>query len=83
LECDVDFAREFLALRMTVASPGSLDEAIGHGTVRYGTRRAIVTGDLERRPPIHRRRRTDAVVIRCERVRRGFTDGERFGSVPR
>jgi glutamate-5-semialdehyde dehydrogenase len=72
-----DFAREFLALRMTIAVAGSLDEAIGHVN-RFGSghTEAIVTGDLD----TARRFTSDvdaAVVIVNASTR--FTDGERFG----
>ena len=72
-----DFAREFLALRMTVAVAGSLDEAIGHVN-RFGSghTEAIVTGDLDAA-----RRFTgavDAAVVIVNASTR-FTDGERFG----
>jgi glutamate-5-semialdehyde dehydrogenase len=74
---DDDFAREFLALRMTVAVAGSLEEAIGHVN-RFGSghTEAIVTGDLDAA-----RRFTgavDAAVVIVNASTR-FTDGERFG----
>ena len=74
---DDDFAREFLALRMTVAVAASLDEAIGHVN-RFGSghTEAIVTGDLDAA-----RRFTgavDAAVVIVNASTR-FTDGERFG----
>ena len=74
---DDDFAREFLALRVTVAVAGSLDEAIAHVN-RFGSghTEAIVTGDLEAA-----RRFTgevDAAVVIVNASTR-FTDGERFG----
>ena len=74
---DDDFAREFLALRMTVAVAGSLDEAIGHVN-RFGSghTEAIVTRDLDAA-----RRFTgdvDAAVVIVNASTR-FTDGERFG----
>ena len=74
---DDDFAREFLALRMTVAVAGSLDEAIAHVN-RFGSghTEAIVTGDLDAA-----RRFTgavDAAVVIVNASTR-FTDGERFG----
>jgi glutamate-5-semialdehyde dehydrogenase len=74
---DDDFAREFLALRMTVAVAGSLDEAIDHVN-RFGSghTEAIVTGDLDAA-----RRFTgavDAAVVIVNASTR-FTDGERFG----
>ena len=74
---DDDFAREFLALRMTVAVAGSLDDAIGHVN-RFGSghTEAIVTRDLDAA-----RRFTgdvDAAVVIVNASTR-FTDGERFG----
>ena len=74
---DDDFAREFLALRVTVAVAGSLDEAIAHVN-RFGSghTEAIVTGDLDAA-----RRFTgevDAAVVIVNASTR-FTDGERFG----
>ena len=74
---DDDFPREFLALRMTVAVAGSLDEAIVHVN-RFGSghTEAIVTGDLDAA-----RRFTgavDAAVVIVNASTR-FTDGERFG----
>ena len=74
---DDDFAREFLALRMTVAVAGSVDDAIGHVN-RFGSghTEAIVTRDLD----TARRFTGDveaAVVIVNASTR--FTDGERFG----
>jgi glutamate-5-semialdehyde dehydrogenase len=74
---DDDYAREFLALRMTVAVAGSLDDAIGHVN-RFGSghTEAIVTRDLAAA-----RRFTgdvDAAVVTVNASTR-FTDGERFG----
>jgi glutamate-5-semialdehyde dehydrogenase len=74
---DDDYAREFLALRMTVAVAGSLDDAIGHVN-RFGSghTEAIVTRDLDAA-----RRFTgdvDAAVVTVNASTR-FTDGERFG----
>jgi glutamate-5-semialdehyde dehydrogenase len=74
---DDDFAREFLALRMTVAVAGSLDDAIGHVN-RFGSghTEAIVTRDLDAA-----RRFTgdvDAAVVIVNASTR-FTDGGRFG----
>jgi len=74
---DDDFAREFLALRVTVAVAGSLDEAIAHVN-RFGSghTEAIVTGALDAA-----RRFTgevDAAVVIVNASTR-FTDGERFG----
>jgi glutamate-5-semialdehyde dehydrogenase len=74
---DDDFAREFLALRMTVAVVGTIDDAIGHVN-RFGSghTEAIVTRDLDAA-----RRFTgdvDAAVVIVNASTR-FTDGERFG----
>jgi glutamate-5-semialdehyde dehydrogenase len=72
-----DFAREFLALKMSVAVVPSLDTAIEHvNTYGSGHTEAIVTEDLGAA-----RRFTDevdsGVVIVNASTR--FTDGERFG----
>jgi glutamate-5-semialdehyde dehydrogenase len=72
-----DFAREFLALKMSVAIVGSLDDAIAHIN-RFGSghTEAIVTRDLDAA-----RRFTgdvDAAVVIVNASTR-FTDGERFG----
>jgi glutamate-5-semialdehyde dehydrogenase len=74
---DDDFAREFLALRMTVAVAGSLDEAIGHVN-RFGSghTEAIVTGDLDAARRFSGA--VDAAVVIVNASTR-FTDGERFG----
>jgi glutamate-5-semialdehyde dehydrogenase len=74
---DDDFAREFLALEMTVAVVADLDAAIEHVN-RFGTghTEAIVTRDVE----AARRfvREVDAGVVMVN-VSTRFTDGERFG----
>jgi glutamate-5-semialdehyde dehydrogenase len=74
---DDDFAREFLALEMTVAVVADLDAAIAHVN-RFGTghTEAIVTRDVE----AARRfvREVDAGVVMVN-VSTRFTDGERFG----
>ena len=74
---DDDFAREFLALRMTVAVAGSLDAAIDHIN-RFGSghTEAIVTRDLEAARRFTRE--VDAAVVIVNASTR-FTDGERFG----
>jgi glutamate-5-semialdehyde dehydrogenase len=74
---DDDFAREFLALKMSVAVAASLDDAIAHVN-RFGSghTEAIVTRDLDAA-----RRFTgdvDAAVVIVNASTR-FTDGERFG----
>ena len=74
---DDDFAREFLALRMTVAVAGSIDDAIGHVN-RFGSghTEAIVTRDLDAARRFTRD--VDAAVVIVNASTR-FTDGERFG----
>jgi len=74
---DDDFAREFLALRMTVAVVGSLDEGIAHVN-RFGSghTEAIVTGDLDAARSFTGA--VDAAVVIVNASTR-FTDGERFG----
>jgi glutamate-5-semialdehyde dehydrogenase len=74
---DDDFAREFLALRMTVAVAGSIDDAIGHVN-RFGSghTEAIVTRDLGAARRFTRD--VDAAVVIVNASTR-FTDGERFG----
>jgi glutamate-5-semialdehyde dehydrogenase len=74
---DDDFAREFLALKMSIAVAGSLDAAVAHVN-RFGSghTEAIVTRDLDAA-----RRFTgdvDAAVVVVNASTR-FTDGERFG----
>jgi glutamate-5-semialdehyde dehydrogenase len=74
---DDDFGREFLALKMSVAVAGSLDDAVAHIN-RFGSghTEAIVTRDLDAA-----RRFTgdvDAAVVIVNASTR-FTDGERFG----
>jgi glutamate-5-semialdehyde dehydrogenase len=74
---DDDFAREFLALRMTVAVVPSLDAAIAHIN-RFGTQHseAIVTRDVDTARRFTRE--VDAGVVLVNASTR-FTDGERFG----
>ena len=74
---DDDFAREFLALRMSVAVEGSIDDAIGHVN-RFGSghTEAIVTRDLDAARRFTRE--VDAAVVIVNASTR-FTDGERFG----
>ena len=74
---DDDFAREFLAMKISIAVVDSLDAAIGHVN-RFGSghTEAIVTRDLDAA-----RRFTgdvDAAVVIVNASTR-FTDGERFG----
>jgi glutamate-5-semialdehyde dehydrogenase len=74
---DDDFAREFLALKMSVAVVASLDDAIAHVN-RFGSghTEAIVTRDLDTARRFTRE--ADAAVIIVNASTR-FTDGERFG----
>jgi glutamate-5-semialdehyde dehydrogenase len=74
---DDDFGREFLALKMTVAVVGSLDDAVAHIN-RFGSghTEAIVTRDLD--TARHFTRNVDAAVVIVNASTR-FTDGERFG----
>ena len=74
---DDDFAREFLALRMTVAVAGSLDDAIGHVN-RFGSghTEAIVTRDLDAARRFTGEVDTAVVIVNASTR---FTDGERFG----
>jgi glutamate-5-semialdehyde dehydrogenase len=74
---DDDFAREFLALEMTVAVVGDLEAAIEHVN-RFGTghTEAIVTRDLDAARRFTRD--VDAAVVMVNASTR-FTDGERFG----
>jgi glutamate-5-semialdehyde dehydrogenase len=74
---DEDFGREFLALKLSVATVPSLDAAIEHVN-RFGSghSEAIVTGDLAAA-----RRFTgevDAAAVLVNASTR-FTDGEEFG----
>jgi glutamate-5-semialdehyde dehydrogenase len=74
---DDDFAREYLALKLSVAVVDTLEDAIAHVN-RFGSghTEAIVTRDLEAA-----RRFTaqvDAAVVMVNASTR-FTDGERFG----
>ena len=74
---DDDFAREFLALKMSVAVVGDLDAAIAHVN-RFGTghTEAIVTEDVAAA-----RRFVGAVDAGTVTVNAStrFTDGEEFG----
>jgi glutamate-5-semialdehyde dehydrogenase len=72
-----DFGREFLALKMTVAVVGSLDDAVAHIN-RFGSghTEAIVTRDFD--AARHFTRDVDAAVVIVNASTR-FTDGERFG----
>ncbi len=72
-----DFAREFLALKMSVAVVDSLDDAIDH-VRRYssGHSEAIVTADL--RAAERFTREVDAAAVLVNASTR-FVDGEEFG----
>jgi glutamate-5-semialdehyde dehydrogenase len=74
---DDDFAREFLALKMSVAVVDSLDDAVAHIN-RFGSghTEAIVTRDLDTA-----RRFTGGVdaAVAIVNASTRFTDGERFG----
>jgi glutamate-5-semialdehyde dehydrogenase len=74
---DDDFGREFLALKMTVAVVGSIDDAIAHVN-RFGSghTEAVVTRDLGAARRFTRE--VDAAVVIVNASTR-FTDGERFG----
>jgi glutamate-5-semialdehyde dehydrogenase len=74
---DEDFGREFSALKMSVATVGSLDDAIAHVN-RYGTghTEAILTRDLEAARRFTHEVDAAAVVVNASTR---FTDGEEFG----
>ncbi|MBM3675099.1 MAG: glutamate-5-semialdehyde dehydrogenase [Actinobacteria bacterium] len=74
---DDDFAREFLALKLSVATVPSLDAAIAHVN-RYGSghTEAIVTTDLGAARRFTREVDAAAVVVNASTR---FTDGEEFG----
>jgi glutamate-5-semialdehyde dehydrogenase len=74
---DADFAREFLALKMSIAVVPSIDDAIAH-IDRYGSghTEAILTRDLESAERFAAE--VDAAVVVVNASTR-FTDGEEFG----
>lgn len=74
---DDDFAREFLALKMSVAVVPSIEDALVHVN-RFGSghTEAIVTRDLDAARKFARE--ADAAVVIVNASTR-FTDGERFG----
>ena len=74
---EADFAREFLAMKMSVAVVGSLDEAIDHVN-RYGSghTEAICTTDLAAATRFSREVDAAAVIVNASTR---FTDGEEFG----
>ena len=74
---DDDFAREFLALKMSVAVVGGLDDAIAHVN-RFGSghTEAILTRDLDAAARFTQEVDAGVVVVNASTR---FTDGERFG----
>jgi glutamate-5-semialdehyde dehydrogenase len=74
---EADFASEFLALRLSVATVPSLDAAIDHVN-RYGTghTEAIITRDLDAARRFTHEVDAAAVVVNASTR---FTDGEQFG----
>jgi glutamate-5-semialdehyde dehydrogenase len=74
---DDDFGREFLDLKMSVATVSDLDAAIGHVN-RYGTghTEAILTRDLDSARRFTREVDAAAVLVNASTR---FTDGEEFG----
>jgi glutamate-5-semialdehyde dehydrogenase len=74
---DDDFGREFLDLKMSVATVSDLDAAIGHVN-RYGTghTEAILTKDLDSARRFTREVDAAAVLVNASTR---FTDGEEFG----
>jgi glutamate-5-semialdehyde dehydrogenase len=74
---DDDFGREFLALKLSVATVPSLDAAIDHVN-RFGSghTEAIVTTDLDAARRFTREIDAAAVVVNASTR---FTDGEEFG----
>ncbi|MDQ1521180.1 MAG: glutamate-5-semialdehyde dehydrogenase [Actinomycetota bacterium] len=74
---DGDFDREFLALKMSVAIAGSLDDAIAHVNLHgSGHTEAIVTRDLDAARRFTNEIDAAAVVVNASTR---FTDGEEFG----
>jgi glutamate-5-semialdehyde dehydrogenase len=74
---DDDFGREFLALRLSVATVPSLDAAIDHVN-RFGSghTEAVVTRDLRAAERFTQEVDAAAVVVNASTR---FTDGEEFG----
>jgi glutamate-5-semialdehyde dehydrogenase len=74
---DDDFGREFLALRMSIATVPSLDAAIDHVN-RYGSghTEAVLTRDLDAARRFTHEVDAAAVVVNASTR---FTDGEEFG----
>ncbi len=74
---DDDFAREFLALELSVAAVPSLDDAIAHiNRFSSGHTEAIVTRDLEAARRFTREIDSGTVVVNASTR---FTDGGEFG----
>ncbi len=74
---DDDFAREFLALKLSVAVVPSLEAAIGHvNTFGSGHTEAIVTKDLDAARRFTREIDAGTVVVNASTR---FTDGAEFG----
>ena len=72
-----DFAREFLALRMSIAVVPSLDEAIDHIN-RYGSGHTEAICTKDRDAARRFAREVDAAAVMVNASTR-FTDGEQFG----
>jgi glutamate-5-semialdehyde dehydrogenase len=74
---DDDFAREFLALKMSVGVVSSLDDAIDHvNRFSSGHTEAILTSDLDSARRFTHEVDAAAVVVNASTR---FTDGEQFG----
>jgi glutamate-5-semialdehyde dehydrogenase len=74
---DDDFAREFLALKMSVGVVSSLDDAIDHvNRFSSGHTEAILTADLDAARRFTHEVDAAAVVVNASTR---FTDGEQFG----
>jgi gamma-glutamyl phosphate reductase len=74
---DEDFGREFLALKISVGTVASLDDAIDHvNRFSSGHTEAILTKDLEAARRFTREVDAAAVVVNASTR---FTDGEQFG----
>ncbi len=72
-----DFAREFLAMKMSVRVVGSLDEAISHvNDTSTGHSEAIITSDIAAADRFTREVDAAAVLVNASTR---FVDGEEFG----
>ena len=77
LATEQDFAREFLALKMSVGTVASLDAAIDHvNRFSSGHTEAILTTDLAAARRFTREVDAAAVIVNASTR---FTDGEQFG----